>query len=202
MNEIVKRLSRRHFLSGAAVAAGAAILAACGGSSATDTPKPAAGTTAPAAGATTAPAATTGGAAPAATTAAPAATTAPAASAAPGATTAPAGSAAAAATKPAGTGAPSVLSQIDLTGAKKGGSIIEGSTSDIRTLNPLLQSDTSSARINALVFDGLVSINPDTLQPFPNLATKWESSPDGKTYTFTVKQGVKWHDGQPSRRTT
>ena len=47
------------------------------------------------------------------------------------------------------------------------------------------------------MFDGLVYIDPDTLQPRPNLATKWECSPDGKTYTFTLKQGVKWHDGQP-----
>ncbi len=193
MDENAKHLSRRHFLTGAAVAAGTAILAACGGSSsATDTPKPAAAaTTAPAAGATTAPAASS--AAPAATTAAPA----------PAATTAASGSVVAA-TKPAGTtaagpatGGPTVLSQIDVSGAKKGGSIIEGSSSDIRTLNPLLQSDTSSARVNAMMFDGLVDINPDTLQPFPNLATKWESSPDGKTFTFTIKQGVKWHDGQP-----
>ncbi|MDQ6603306.1 MAG: ABC transporter substrate-binding protein, partial [Chloroflexota bacterium] len=180
-HEHAKRLSRRHFLSGAAIAAGTAILAACGGSSsATDTAKPA----------------TTSGAAPAASAAAPAApasTTAASGSVVAGAATKPAGSAAAA---PA-TGGGTVLSQIDVSGAKKGGSIIEGSTTDVRTLNPLLQSDTSSARINALMFDGLVEINPDTLQASPNLATKWETSSDGKTYTFTVKQGVKWHDGQP-----
>lgn len=68
-----KSLSRRNFLLGAAVSAGTAILAACGGSSATTAPattaatKVPAGTTAPAAG-TTAPAATTAGGAPAATT--------------------------------------------------------------------------------------------------------------------------------------
>jgi len=190
-HEQTKRLSRRHFLSGAAIAAGTAILAACGGSSsATDTAKPAA--TTGSAAATTAPSAATG-AAPASTTAAPAATTAASGSAVAGAATKPAGSAAAA---PA-TGGGAVLSQIDVSGAKKGGSIIEGSTTDVRTLNPLLQSDTSSARINTLMFDGLVEINPDTLQASPNLATKWETSPDGKTFTFTVKQGVKWHDGQP-----
>ena len=78
-----KPLHRRHFLIGAAVTAGSAILAACGSSNATDTPKPAAAaTSAPAAGATTAPAASS--AASAATTAS--ATTAPAA---PAATTAP-----------------------------------------------------------------------------------------------------------------
>jgi len=88
--------SRRRFLSGAATLAGAALLAACGSSSATDTPKPAAATTAPAA-ATSAPAAATSlpaaGAAttapkPAGTTAPAAATTAPAAGSSPAPTTA------------------------------------------------------------------------------------------------------------------
>ncbi|MDQ6602500.1 MAG: twin-arginine translocation signal domain-containing protein, partial [Chloroflexota bacterium] len=75
------RLSRRHFLAGATAAAGAAILAACGGtSSATDTPKPATGaTSAPASAPTTAAAATaapaTSGSAAAPTTAAAAAPT-------------------------------------------------------------------------------------------------------------------------------
>ncbi|MDQ6601528.1 MAG: sugar ABC transporter substrate-binding protein [Chloroflexota bacterium] len=76
MNETPKRLSRRDFLAAATAATGAAILAACGGSSATETPKAAA--TVAGVAATTAPLATAGGAA--ATTA-----PAPAASAAGGA---------------------------------------------------------------------------------------------------------------------
>ncbi len=186
MGETPKRLSRRHFLTGAAVTAGTAILAACGGSSgATDTPK-AAGTTG---GATTA----------ASTTAAPASTTAAgsAAAATKPAAASPAAASPAAAGGTATTAKGAVLSQIDTAAAKKGGTIIEGSAADVRTLNPLLQSDTSSARINALMFDGLVDINPDTLLPSPNLATKWDVSPDGKVYTFTLKSGVKWHDGSP-----
>ncbi len=193
MDEYTKHLSRRHFLSGAAVAAGTAILAACGGSS-TATPKAAA---------------TTGGA----TTAPSAGTTAPAAgatSAAPAATTSAAGSAAA---KPAGTiaagsapaGSPvvgaattgKVKSQVDTTGIKKGGTITEAQFSDVRTFNPVLSNDTTSGLITSLMFDGLVYVDPDTLQPAPLLATKWEIGSDNKTYTFTLKQGVKWHDGQP-----
>jgi multiple sugar transport system substrate-binding protein len=104
------RLSRRGFLGGIAASAAAAILAACGGSTATDTPKPAAPTTAPTTGAaasTTAPAAAT--AAPAIATA-PAgsavAATKPAASAAAAGTTAPAGSAAAGSTTTAASTGP------------------------------------------------------------------------------------------------
>ncbi len=95
-NETIKKaVSRRNFLLGAAVSAGTAILAACGGSKATDTPKAASGTTAPASGAaTSAPAATTASSSAAAATTAPAATTAASGSAAaPAATTGTSGAA-------------------------------------------------------------------------------------------------------------
>ncbi len=195
MDEALKHLSRRHFLSGAAVAAGTAILAACGGSSAaTDTPK--AGSTT--SGATTAPSAATTAPAAASTSAAPAATTSAAGSAAakPAGTTA-AGSAPAGAPVAGAVGTGKVKSQILTTGIKKGGTLIEGGASDVRTFNPVLQGDTTSGLINGLLYDRLVDIDPDTLQPIPNLATKWDIAPDSKTYTFTLKQGVKWHDGQP-----
>jgi len=117
VNEQLKRLSRRHFLSGAAIAAGTAILAACGGSnSATDTPKPAATT---GGAATTAPVAAATSAVPAATTAAGSAAVKPAGTTAAG--SAAAGSPAA---NPATMG--KVRSQIDTAGIKKGGSLIEG----------------------------------------------------------------------------
>lgn len=35
------------------------------------------------------------------------------------------------------------------------------------------------------------------LQVKPDLATKWECTPDLKSWTFTLRQGVKWHDGTP-----
>jgi peptide/nickel transport system substrate-binding protein len=90
-----------------------------------------------------------------------------------------------------------VAGQIDTAGIKKGGTIITGSVLDVRTLNPLLVSDTASGEVTSLMFDGLVTIDPDTLEAIPNLATKWDISADNKTYTFTLKDGVKWHDGEP-----
>lgn len=112
-----QRLTRRVFLGGAAGTALTAILAACGGSAATDTPKPAATvapTTAPAAAATTAPAAATT----APTTAAAAATTAPTAAA----TQAPAATStiAASATAPAAT--PSAAATTAITPVPTGAS--------------------------------------------------------------------------------
>ncbi|MGI8687371.1 MAG: ABC transporter substrate-binding protein [Thermomicrobiales bacterium] len=188
MDEQLKRLSRRHFLSGAAIAAGTAILAACGGSSsATDTPKPASGST----GSATA-------AAPTAASSATSATRAPSAASVTSATSAPT-TAASSAPAPAATatGGKTVASQIDTAGIKKGGHLTEAATSDIQTFNPVLSHDTTSNLVINLISEPLVSTDPDTLEPTPLLATKWDVSPDGKVYTFTLKPGVKWHDGEP-----
>jgi len=51
-------------------------------------------------------------------------------------------------------------------------------------------------QISGKMFDGLVSYDFD-LNPKPQLATSWEVSPDGKSITFKLRPGVKWHDGQP-----
>ncbi|MDQ6906078.1 MAG: peptide-binding protein [Chloroflexota bacterium] len=200
MDERAKRLSRRHFLGSAAAVAGGAILAACGGSSsATDTAKPAVSSAA--GGATTAPttaAATTASATTASATTASAATQ-PATTGTTATTAAPAASSAAGSPAATGTtsGGKTIASQIDPAAIKKGGHITEADTTDIRVLNPIVGTDVYSGYITSLIFDGLVIVDPDTLDASPRLATKWEIAPDGKTYTFTLKQGVKWHDGQP-----
>ncbi|HET9016972.1 MAG TPA: peptide-binding protein [Thermomicrobiaceae bacterium] len=81
--------------------------------------------------------------------------------------------------------------------AKKGGQIIEASTSDAKTANPILSTDTTSGRIIRLMFNIMVTPDPQTTSPAPELASKWDISSDGLTYTFTLQSGVKWHDGQP-----
>ena len=90
-----------------------------------------------------------------------------------------------------------IASQIDTAGIKRGGSVVQAGTSDIQTFNPVLSHDTTSNIINDLVFDPLVSTDPDTLEAKPRLAKKWDIAPDGKTYTFSLQEGVKWHDGMP-----
>ncbi|MFT4191318.1 MAG: ABC transporter substrate-binding protein [Comamonas sp.] len=50
--------------------------------------------------------------------------------------------------------------------------------------------------LSSKVLEGLVSYDLD-LKPVPALATSWSTAADGKTLTFKLRQGVKWHDGQP-----
>lgn len=63
-------------------------------------------------------------------------------------------------------------------------------------LNPVLAPDLGSVLVNKVIFPGLV--RPDEqLRPSPELATSWTISEDGKVYTFSLRRGVKWHDGVP-----
>ena len=63
-------------------------------------------------------------------------------------------------------------------------------------LNPVLAPDLGSVLINKVIFPGLV--RPDEqLRAQPDLAESWTMSPDGRTYTFKLRPGVRWHDGVP-----
>ncbi|GAA5534218.1 ABC transporter substrate-binding protein [Deinococcus aluminii] len=57
--------------------------------------------------------------------------------------------------------------------------------------------DNNLGLIAQQLFDGLVEFNYATYKIEPALAESWTISPDGKTYTFKLRQGVKWSDGQP-----
>lgn len=166
-------LSRRRLL---ALLLAPALLAGCGPSAATTTPSsPPTGATA-LAGATSVP--------PAATSVA-GASTSPVA----GGTPAPASAAAKPAAGDSG--------QIDMTGARRGGRLIEGWLSDIRTLNPIFVTDPISLHATGLLFNGLIKVNPTTLQPEGDLAERWSTQPDGKGYRFTLRKDIKFHDGRP-----
>ncbi|MDQ3519879.1 MAG: ABC transporter substrate-binding protein [Gemmatimonadota bacterium] len=69
-------------------------------------------------------------------------------------------------------------------------------TYDPKGLDPALATDVPTGRAVAYVFDGLTRFTPDArLQP--SLALRWDVSPDGMTYTFHLRRGVKFHDGTP-----
>lgn len=56
--------------------------------------------------------------------------------------------------------------------------------------------DSNLGQVAQQLFDGLVEFNLATYKIEPALAESWTISPDGKVYTFKLRQGVKWSDGQ------
>jgi peptide/nickel transport system substrate-binding protein len=76
-----------------------------------------------------------------------------------------------------------------------GGAYTEAAIGSVENLNPVLPESTTSEDINRLIFSGLTRYNSRG-QIVPDLAT-WDSSSDGRTYTFHLRHGVKWHDGVP-----
>ncbi len=126
------------------------------------------------------------------TTAAPAATDTTAASTATSAATATTGApdtteAAATTEAPATTAA---------AGPAPGGTLVVAISSDPGGLNPAITTSGGTHTASELMFNGLVELDADG-QPQPELAESWEITDDGATYTFTLRDGVTWHDGEP-----
>ena len=63
-------------------------------------------------------------------------------------------------------------------------------------LNPAVSSQQDVGPIDANIFDTLTWLSPQG-KVTPDLAKSWTVSPDGKTYTFTLRSGVKFQDGTP-----
>ncbi len=77
-----------------------------------------------------------------------------------------------------------------------GDSIIVASIGDARTLVPILASDSASADICSLIFNGLVKYDKD-INLVGDLAQSWEILDNGLTIIFHLRQNVKWQDGMP-----
>lgn len=66
------------------------------------------------------------------------------------------------------------------------------------TLDWSRSTDSTSYMILINLMDGLTKFGDD-FKPVPALAESWQISDDGKTYTFKLRQGIKWTDGKPLR---
>lgn len=67
----------------------------------------------------------------------------------------------------------------------------------VRKLTPLLGADQYQTIVESRVIEGLLYINPDTLEFIPLLAESYDVSKDGLTITFKLRQGVTFSDGHP-----
>lgn len=73
--------------------------------------------------------------------------------------------------------------------------LIVGQIAEPQSLDPHTVTATNDFRILVNIYDGLVRYKDGTLDVEPALAESWAVSDDGKTYTFKLRQGVKFHDG-------
>ncbi|MFZ5642064.1 MAG: ABC transporter substrate-binding protein [Bacillota bacterium] len=69
--------------------------------------------------------------------------------------------------------------------------------SDPRGLDPAFVDDGESANPIVNIYDTLVRYKSGSTEIEPALATEWTPSPDGKEWTFKLRQNVKFHDGTP-----
>ncbi|EQC48353.1 ABC transporter, substrate-binding protein, family 5 [Bacteriovorax sp. BSW11_IV] len=81
--------------------------------------------------------------------------------------------------------------------AVKGGSYKYNLETQPTTLNPLSSTDAYASVVQRYINETLVNQNEDNLEYMPSLAQSWTISKDGNTFEFTLRDGVKWHDGKP-----
>ncbi|MEU8608292.1 ABC transporter substrate-binding protein [Actinoplanes sp. NPDC048791] len=67
----------------------------------------------------------------------------------------------------------------------------------IDSLNPFTGISAPAQQIFGLTYDRLTDYRTTDNVPVPGLAESWQTSPDGRTWTFTIRRGVQWSDGQP-----
>jgi len=80
---------------------------------------------------------------------------------------------------------------------KNGGNYTEGLVGNPKFINPLYASlNQVDSDLSKFIYSGLVRIDNE-LNLVPDLAEDWFVSEDQKSYTFTLKPDLKWHDGEP-----
>ncbi len=78
---------------------------------------------------------------------------------------------------------------------KRGGTLTMAISNKMKMMNPLVRTSSVEKRIRDLMFESLLVLDSKG-KVQPNLAESWQISQDGKTYTFRLRRGVKFHNGQ------
>ena len=65
------------------------------------------------------------------------------------------------------------------------------------TLDPHIMTGQPEGRVADALFEGLVRYDERSMLPVPGAAKSWEISPDGRRYTFLLREDARWSDGRP-----
>jgi oligopeptide transport system substrate-binding protein len=77
------------------------------------------------------------------------------------------------------------------------GVLRRGNGDEPQDLDPHVVTGLLEHRILTALFEGLVKLDPATLEPVPAVAAAWEVSDDALVYTFTIREDAKWSNGDP-----
>lgn len=78
---------------------------------------------------------------------------------------------------------------------QEGGTIVVGTSTEPESLDPHNTGQAAANIITGNIGGSLVFQNPETMEFEPYLAETWETSDDGKVWTFTIREGVTFHNG-------
>ena len=79
---------------------------------------------------------------------------------------------------------------------KQGGAAIVAFDNELSTLDPQIGYDWQNWSVIKSIFDGLMDYKPGTTELEPDLAESFTISDDGQTYTFKLRDGIKFHNGR------
>lgn len=78
---------------------------------------------------------------------------------------------------------------------RKGGTLVYANVAGLGTQDPHMAAAVVELEPINHIFEGLVAMGED-YEAKPSIASKWDVTPDAKTFTFTLRQGVKFHNGK------
>jgi len=79
-----------------------------------------------------------------------------------------------------------------------GGTLKATMSNDLKYVDPFWTTSYVTRNHGYMIYDTLFALDAN-LQPQPQMVETWQVSADGLTYTFTLRPGLKWHDGAPVR---
>lgn len=86
----------------------------------------------------------------------------------------------------------------DIAGSEDQELVVSLTPSEI-VFDPHHAYSASEAQLFTAIYEGLVTYEPRTLEPIPAAAQSWSVSPDGRVYTFTIRESARFWDGRPVR---